>query len=120
MPDAVADFINRHPRVQISLDVDNWEKLSRALLREEIEFFVADIRDFEADPNFQTRPLTRAAAFFCRPQHPLLGKDSLSTNDLFNYPLASTLIPRASASCWRTSAARSTSPPTSAARTCTR
>ncbi|WP_208536665.1 substrate-binding domain-containing protein, partial [Pseudomonas aeruginosa] len=29
----------------------------------------------------------------CRPQHPLLGKDSLSTNDLFNYPLASTLIP---------------------------
>ena len=37
------------------------EKLSRALLREEIEFFVADIRDFEADPNFQTRPLTRAA-----------------------------------------------------------
>ena len=62
VPDAVADFINRHPRVQISLDVDNWEKLSRALLREEIEFFVADIRDFEADPNFQTRPLTRAAA----------------------------------------------------------
>ena len=61
VPDAVADFINRHPRVQISLDVDNWEKLSRALLREEIEFFVADIRDFEADPNFQTRPLTRAA-----------------------------------------------------------
>lgn len=58
VPDAVADFINRHPRVQISLDVDNWEKLSRALLREEIEFFVADIRDFEADPNFQTRLLT--------------------------------------------------------------
>ncbi|HBP6644529.1 TPA: LysR family transcriptional regulator [Pseudomonas aeruginosa] len=94
VPDAVADFINRHPRVQISLDVDNWEKLSRALLREEIEFFVADIRDFEADPNFQTRPLTpRRGQFFCRPQHPLLGKDSLSTNDLFNYPLASTLIP---------------------------
>lgn len=30
VPDAVADFINRHPRVQISLDVDNWEKLSRS------------------------------------------------------------------------------------------
>lgn len=25
VPDAVADFINRHPRVQISLDVDNWK-----------------------------------------------------------------------------------------------
>lgn len=44
-----------------------------------------ELPDAPADP--------RRGQFFCRPQHPLLGKDSLSTNDLFNYPLASTLIP---------------------------
>jgi DNA-binding transcriptional LysR family regulator len=30
--------------------------------------------------------------FFCRPGHPLLAKDSLSTNDMFDYPLAAPLI----------------------------
>lgn len=94
LPQAVAQFHHNHPRVHVGFRVDNWERLSRALNREEIEFFVADIRQFEADPNYHTRPLTpRSGLFFCRPGHPLLGKDSLSTNDMFDYPLASGLIP---------------------------
>ena len=79
--------------MQTRLRVDNWENLSRALNREEVEFFIADIRHFEADPNFQTQALTpRRGLFFCRPAHPLLKKDSLSTNDLFDYPLAAPQI----------------------------
>lgn len=94
VPDALAELIQRHPRLQIRYEVDNWERLSRSLAREEIEFFVADIRQFEADPNFQTRPLhPRRGFFFCRAGHPLLAKDSLSTNDLFAYPLASSRMP---------------------------
>ncbi len=94
VPQALARFLKAHPKVQARLEVDNWEKLSRALNREEIEFFIADIRQFEADPNFQTLPLTaRRGLFFCRPGHPLLAKDSVSTNDMFDYPLATTLIP---------------------------
>ncbi|QVL17956.1 LysR family transcriptional regulator [Pseudomonas qingdaonensis] len=94
VPQAVAQFINAHPKVRTHFEVSNWEKLSRALSREEIEFFVADIRHFEADPNFQTLALTpRRGLFFCRPGHPLLAKDSLSTNDMFDYPLACSLIP---------------------------
>ncbi|MGE8408001.1 MAG: LysR family transcriptional regulator [Pseudomonas sp.] len=94
VPQALAQFVNAHPNVRTSLQVDNWEKLSRALSREEVEFFVADIRHFEADPNFHTQALTpRRGLFFCRPEHPLLAKDSLSTNDMFDYPLATALIP---------------------------
>ncbi|MCY1486070.1 HTH-type transcriptional regulator ArgP [compost metagenome] len=94
VPDAVAAFINRHPNVRTGFVVDNWEKLGRALQREEIEFFVADIRHFEADPGFQTQPLTpKRGLFFCRPDHPLVSKESLSTNDMFAYPLAATQIP---------------------------
>ncbi len=93
VPQAVARFIGIHPKVSSRLQVDNWEKLGRSLSREEIEFFVADIRHFEADPNFHTQPLTpRRNLFFCRAGHPLLAKDSLSTNDLFEYPLATPLI----------------------------
>lgn len=94
VPDALLRFMAAHPRVRASLEVNNWENLSRSLSRDEIEFFVADIRQFEADPSFQTRPLTpRAGLFFCRAGHPLLAKESLSTNDLFDYPLAATRIP---------------------------
>ncbi len=93
VPDAVAQFINAHPKVRTFFQVDNWEKLSRALGREEIEFFIADIRHFEADPNFQTHALTpRRGVFCCRQEHPLLAKESLSTNDMFDYPLATTRI----------------------------
>jgi DNA-binding transcriptional LysR family regulator len=35
--------------------VDNAERLGQALRREQIEFFVDDIRPFEADPNFPHR-----------------------------------------------------------------
>jgi len=93
VPQAVARFITAHPKIRTSFQVDNWEKLSRSLSREEIEFFIADVRQFEADPNFQTQALTpRRNVFFCRAGHPLLAKDSLSTNDLFGYPLATPLI----------------------------
>ena len=94
VPVTIARFITTYPKVRTALQVDNWEKLGRSLSREEIEFFIADVRHFEADPNFQTQALTpRRMAFFCRAGHPLLAKESLSTNDMFDYPLATTLIP---------------------------
>lgn len=93
VPDALQQFITRHPGIRTELQVDNAERLGQALRREQIEFFVDDIRPFEADPNFHTEPLNpRPGLFFCRPGHPLLAKDSLSTNDLFAYPLASALL----------------------------
>ncbi len=94
VPSAVARFLQQYPRVNLGFDVDNWEKLGRSLARDEIEFFIADITQFEADPNFQTQAITpRRGMFFCRPGHPLLAKESLSTNDMFDYPLASPKIP---------------------------
>ncbi|MDH1656642.1 LysR family transcriptional regulator [Pseudomonas mosselii] len=93
VPQALQHFIERHPGIRTALLVDNAERLGQALRREQIEFFVDDVRPFEADPNFHTEPLTpRPGLFFCRPGHPLLAKDSLSTNDLFAYPLASALL----------------------------
>lgn len=94
VPDALLAFMQRYPRIHTRFEVNNWEQLQRSLSRDEIEFFVADTRHFEDDPSVQTQPLRpRPGVFFCRPGHPLLNKDSLSTNDLFDYPLASNRIP---------------------------
>ncbi|MFV3405663.1 MULTISPECIES: LysR family transcriptional regulator [Pseudomonas] len=93
VPEALQRFMASHPGIRSALLVDNAERLGQALRREQIEFFVDDIRPFEADPNFHTEPLSpRPGLFFCRPEHPLLAKESLSTNDLFNYPLACSLL----------------------------
>ncbi|TBU97379.1 LysR family transcriptional regulator [Stutzerimonas kirkiae] len=94
VPDGLRLFMQRYPRIHTRLEVNNWEHLSRSLAREEIEFFIADTRQFEAEPNFQTQPLQpRPGLFYCRPGHPLLAKESLSTNDLFDYPLVGSRLP---------------------------
>ncbi|QLF94340.1 LysR family transcriptional regulator [Pseudomonas sp. ABC1] len=96
VPDAVAAFSTAHPGILVRLQVDNWERLGRSLIREELEFAVADSRHFSNDPTFNIQPLKRRdGVFFCRAGHPLLSKESLSTNDLFAYPLATPLLPPA-------------------------
>lgn len=94
VPDSLMQFMARYPGIRPRLLVNNWESLGRSLSRNEIEFFIADIRPFNADPNFQAYALTpRPTVFFCRATHPLVAKESLSTNDLFEYPLAAVRIP---------------------------
>lgn len=94
IPDALVRFVERYPRIHARFDVRSWEELSRSLGRDEIEFFIADIRHCKDNPSFQTRALRlRRGVFFCRSNHPLLAKDSQSTNDLFDYPLASGHMP---------------------------
>lgn len=94
VPDSVKHFMDLHPGIRLRLQVNNWETLGRNLGRDEIEFFIADIRQFLNDPHFQTHPLTpRKATFFCRPGHPLLEQASVATADLFDFPLATMRIP---------------------------
>jgi DNA-binding transcriptional LysR family regulator len=94
LAEAVGQFMARHPRVRTGVRIGDGESLSRGLNRDEIEFFLADIRQFEADPSVQTRALApRQGLFYCRPGHPLLAKESLSTNDLFDYPLVAPQLP---------------------------
>ncbi|MGE8499790.1 MAG: LysR family transcriptional regulator [Pseudomonas sp.] len=93
VPDAQLRFTRQYPRMRTRIDVDNGETLSRSLSRDDIEFFVGDTQSLEADPTVRIRPLApHTALFFCRAGHPLLEKDSLSTNDLFHYPLAAARI----------------------------
>lgn len=91
---ALARFTTAHPNVHVRLKRDSGHVLRRCLGRDDIEFFIADIRPYEAEADLQTRPLrVQQASFFCRPGHPLLDRDSLSTNDLFAHPIATPRLP---------------------------
>ena len=78
----------------MQFQVDDWQSLSKRLLSEEFEFFVADTRHFEADPDYLTQRLRpRKWHFCCRAGHPLAQHESVSASELMSYPLAVTIRP---------------------------
>lgn len=94
IPRAVARFIGRYPKARVQFQVQDWQSLGKRLLREEFEFFVADTRQFEADPDYRTQRLRpRKWHFCCRAGHPLAQRRSVSAAQLMSYPLAVTMRP---------------------------
>ncbi|MBB3104931.1 LysR family transcriptional regulator [Azomonas macrocytogenes] len=94
VPDAVADFLDRHGDTRIELRVEMPDVLKQFLNTGEIEFMVADLRHIEASKGYVTRPLrTRRFQLFCRQQHPLLSGGTPAFRALANYPLACTTLP---------------------------
>lgn len=94
VPKAVGHFIGDYPQVRVQLQVDSWQELDRRLISEEIEFFVADTRQFEADPQYRVRRLRpQPWHFCCRAGHPLTARQRIRSAELFDYPLATTFRP---------------------------
>ena len=91
---ALSAVTEAHPEIQINVRVDHWEQLSRWLLDNEIDFFVADIAEGSSDDRFDCTPLpTQEIVWFCRAGHPLAGRRSVSQNDLLKFPLATPRMP---------------------------
>ncbi|MGF0241630.1 LysR family transcriptional regulator [Rhodococcus sp. IEGM1300] len=94
IPRAIGSFIGRYPKARVHFQVDDWQSLSKRLLSEEFEFFVADTRHFEADPDYLTQRLRpRKWHFCCRAGHPLAGRDSITAQELMSYPMAASIRP---------------------------
>lgn len=94
VPRAMGAFAECFPRVRLHLTIDTWQQLRVRLLNNEVELFVADIREFQDDPRLQIEVLRpHPAVLFCHPQHPLLTHATLTVQDLLDYPLAGTQLP---------------------------
>ncbi|MBD8574772.1 LysR family transcriptional regulator [Pseudomonas syringae] len=94
VPQAVARFIADYPKTRVHFQVDHWQDLNQRLVSEDIEFFVADTRRFEADPDYRiTRLRPQRMTFYCRSGHPLMQQASVTCEALFAYPLATTFRP---------------------------
>ncbi len=95
IPQAIGKLASAYPRVRIQLLIDNWLGLRRRLLNDDLELFVADIRDLEDDPLLHIEALSvHRGVICCRPDHPLSRKKSLSIEELLAYPLAATHLPQ--------------------------
>ncbi|MDP3846526.1 MAG: LysR family transcriptional regulator [Pseudomonas sp.] len=96
IPQTLGQFSGSFPKVRVQLLIDDWRNLRRRLLNDELELYVADIREYGADPQLCVIPLQQyPGVIFCRPGHPLLSKDPLELNASLAYPLAGTSLPTA-------------------------
>lgn len=94
VPRALARLLGVYPKLQVEVMVENWQSLRQHLLAEDIELFVADIRELIDDPllAIEALPVHHAIAV-CRPGHPLSGQAELTFDDISDFPLAGTHIP---------------------------
>ncbi|AYC33945.1 LysR family transcriptional regulator [Pseudomonas cavernae] len=99
VPRALAQLIQRYPKIRVQLVIEDWRSLRQRLLDESLELFVADSRELLGDPLIAVEPLHQhQGVYFCRPGHPLLGSRILHFRDLIAYPLACPQIPEPVAS----------------------
>jgi len=95
MPRVLAQLRAAHPRVSLRLEANNWELLLQRLLAEDIEFFVADIRDIPADAKIEVSPIGKQRArLFVRKGHPL-ARRRCSFAQAWAHGVAATRLPRA-------------------------
>jgi len=79
----------------LRVEVGNWDRLSRHLRDEDIEFFVADTRDLPHDPGLLVRALRReTGSFYVRPGHPLAAQGTASLEQVWAFGVGSVRLPR--------------------------
>ena len=94
LPRVRGQFSRRYPGVRVHMEVQHWLALRNQLLAEQLELFVADIRELENDPLLEVTPLRQAPSrLFGRAGHPLAGRTDLTPELLAAYPLASFRVP---------------------------
>ena len=89
----LAELRRDHPQVGLRAEVSNWDLLQERLRQEDIEFFVADIRDVPGDLALDIQPLGRQSGhFYVRTGHPLQDRP-YALRDVWGYGVVATRIP---------------------------
>ena len=94
LPALLVDIRKRYPGVNVRVEVNNAQYLLEHLRAEELDFYLADLRNVPVDTDLSiTRLAASAAGFFVRPGHPLLDSAHPRLEQLLPYGLASVRVP---------------------------
>ncbi len=95
VPALLVKLRTTHPGVNCRVEVNNWLYLVEHLRAEELDFFLADIRDVPRDPDLVIENTGRQYGhFYVRPEHPLLSIDTPMAAAMTPYGLASVRLPK--------------------------
>jgi DNA-binding transcriptional LysR family regulator len=94
LPPLLAQLRREHPKINLRVEISNWELLVDRLLEEDIEFFVSDTRDLPSNPMLQVHRLRHEpGGFYVRASHPLTKRRSVTLEQLWEYGVVSVRLP---------------------------
>ena len=83
-----------YPGVCVRVEVNNADNLAAHLRAEQLDFYMADVRNVEAAADLViTRVARLSAGFYVRTGHPLLACGNITATDLVPYGIASVRLP---------------------------
>jgi DNA-binding transcriptional LysR family regulator len=83
-----------HPTIGMRVQLGNWQLLVDQLMKEDIEFFVADTRDLPSNPLLQIRPLPpEPGGFYVRAAHPLPNRRPVTLTEVWSHGVATVRLP---------------------------
>jgi DNA-binding transcriptional LysR family regulator len=82
------------PGINLRVEISNWQLLLKRLVEEDIEFFIADVRDLPPDPNLYVRELrSEPGGFYVRTGHPLTERGSVTLKQVWAHGVLSVRLP---------------------------
>ena len=94
VPALLTDMRRRFPGVNARVEVNNANYLAEHLRTEELDFYVADLRNIPEGSDLAIKRIGQlSASFYVREGHPLLSTPSVKGRALLPYGLASVRIP---------------------------
>jgi len=91
---SVARLIRRHPGLEITVQVDDAESLTRLVLEADVDLGVAELTWTSISDRLNVVKLPRhPASFFCRASHPLAQGRTPTLKDVAAFPLVATPLP---------------------------
>ncbi len=94
LPALMIELRVRFPGVCARVEVNNWKYLVEHLRAEELDFFVAEIRDVSRDADITVQTIgEQIGRFYVRTGHPLQRRRNLAPSAMVPYGLASVRIP---------------------------
>lgn len=94
LPQLMVELRTRFAGINSRVEVNNWKYLVEHLRNEELDFFVSDVRDVQADADLLIMSIGRQhASFYVRRKHPLLARRSVKAAAIVPFGIASVRLP---------------------------
>jgi DNA-binding transcriptional LysR family regulator len=84
---AIGMLSAQHPRIFVELKLFNWTKIVNQVVNERIDLGFADLTEAARNPELETEAVRASRLhFFCASGHPLVGRSSLTLEELCEFP----------------------------------
>ena len=94
VPQLLIELRRSYPGINTRVEVNNWNYLLQHLRAEELDFFLADVRDVPPDADLSVISVGQLQGrFYVRAGHPLLKKKSIQASAMVPFGLASVRRP---------------------------